>query len=196
MPLLLVSVFCLRLVTGPAMADRSDEAAQALAHLPRAETVVKPRAYVSLALVPRGSVFEMAVVAEILPGFHINANKVLQNYLIPTMLEAELPVGFRLVETIYPPGQLKKFDFSPEKMAVYDGTVTLRMRIEARRQAPLGPAKLPLALSYQACNDTTCLPPVKIAMPVQVEIAPTGAKARPTHPNIFRHREAHHDRGS
>jgi hypothetical protein len=193
MPRLLVWVFCLLPVAGPAIAVRSEQASQALAHLPHAEMVVKQRAYVSLNPVPRGSMFEVAVVAEILPGFHINANKVLQSYLIPTMLEAELPAGFRLIETIYPRGHLKKFDFSEEKIAVYDGTVTLRMKIEARQQAPLGAVRLPLALRYQACNDTTCLPPVKIPVPVEMEIAPTGAKARPTHPNIFRHAEARKD---
>ncbi|MCI0539993.1 MAG: hypothetical protein L0Z50_32710, partial [Verrucomicrobiales bacterium] len=49
--------------------------------LPRADTVVKPAVYLSLEPVPRGRTFELAVVAQIQEGFHVNANKVLEDYL-------------------------------------------------------------------------------------------------------------------
>jgi hypothetical protein len=40
-------------------------------------------------------------------------------------------------------------------------------------------------LRYQACNDTTCLPPVKLPIDVKFEIAPANAKAHLEHPEIF-----------
>jgi hypothetical protein len=153
--------------------------------IPRPETVVTPRSYVSHEPVPRGREFEIAVVADIRKGFHINANKVLQDYLIPTSLEAELPKGFRLVEADYPPGKLWKFDFSPEELLVYEGRVTLRLKLEAAADAPLGTVKLPLRLRYQACNDTMCLPPVRKTFDVEFDVAAAGAKTQPLHPQIF-----------
>jgi len=161
-------------------------AARAQSDLPRADTVVKPRAYVSLEPVPRGRTFEIAVVAEILAGFHINANKVLQDYLIPTSLDGELPKGFKVAEVRYPEGKLLKFDFSPEKLSVYEGTVTLRMKIEALADAPLGTVKLPLKLRYQACNDQACLPPVRKPVEVEFDVAAVGTKAVPVNQKIFR----------
>lgn len=153
--------------------------------LPRANTVVSPRAYVSLQPVPRGRTFELAVVARIRPGFHINAHEVLEDYLIPTALEAELPVGFRALDTVYPRGVLRKLKFSPTQLSVYEDRVTLRMKLQAQPDAPLGPNKLPLTLRYQACSEEACLPPVKLPVTADLEIAPAGAAARLANPEVF-----------
>lgn len=151
-----------------------------------AKSVAKPRGYVSLDPVPRGSIFELAVVAEIAPGYHINANKVLDPYLIPTKIEPQFPPAFRVLETVYPPGQLEQFSFADQKLAVYDGRVTLRMRVEAGAEASVGDQKLSLVLHYQACNSNSCLPPVKIPIEISLKVAPAGAKTHAVHPEIFR----------
>jgi DsbC/DsbD-like thiol-disulfide interchange protein len=146
---------------------------------------VKPRAYVSLEPVPRGRTFEVAVVAEIQQGFHINANKVLEDYLIPTSVQADWPKGLRLVETVYPPGEMQKFDFSEKLLNVYDGSVTLRMKVQVAADAPLGAMTVPITLRYQACNDRACLPPVRLSVPAQFQIAEAGAAAKAQNPEIF-----------
>src|SRR5580693_5371814 len=69
---------------------------------PAAASVLQPQAYVSLQPVPRGRAFEIAVVAKVSPGFHINAHMPSEDYLIPTKVTAELPPGVLLVETTYP----------------------------------------------------------------------------------------------
>jgi hypothetical protein len=154
--------------------------------LPRAETVVKPLAYISLEPVPRGRTFEVAVVAEIMQGFHINANKVLEDYLIPTTVETDPPKGLRLVEIVYPKGALQKFEFADQKMAVYDGSVTIRLKLAVQADAPLGELKLPLTLRYQACNDKACLPPVRKALSVNFQVAAAGTNARAVNAEIFK----------
>ena len=160
--------------------------AGAMGQMPRAETVVRPLTYVSLEPVPRGRNFEVAVVAEIQPGFHINANKVLEDYLIPTTVEPDLPNGIRLTEASYPKPLLKKFEFSEQKMAVYEGSVTIRLKLSAQPDAPLGETKIPVTLRYQACNDTACLPPVRKNLPVILQIAPAGTTAQAVNPEIFK----------
>lgn len=164
--------------------------AQSLSDLPRANTVVKPRVFVSLEPVPRGRTFEIAVVAEIQQGFHINANKVLEDYLIPTSVQADWPKGLRLVETVYPPGEMQKFDFSEKLLNVYDGTVTLRMKMQAAADAPLGAMTVPVNLRYQACNDRACLPPVRLKVPVEFQIAEAGANAKAVNGEIFQKSKA------
>ena len=153
--------------------------------LPRANTVVKPQAYVSLAPVPRARTFEVAVVGEILPGFHVNSNPASQDYLIPTQLTATLPAGFRILSTSYPPGLLRKFKFSPVQLSVYEGRFIVRLHLAAAADAPLGAQKIPLVLRYQACNDEACLPPVKLPVAAEFELAPAGSKALPANPSIF-----------
>ena len=68
--------------------------------------------FVSLEPVPRGKAFQVAVVAEIRNGYHINANKPADEFLIPTTLTAQLPSRLAQVETVYPPQQSLKFSFS------------------------------------------------------------------------------------
>jgi Disulphide bond corrector protein DsbC len=149
-------------------------------------TVVKPRAFVSLQPVPRGKEFEVAVVANIVAGYHVNSHKPTDPYLIPTTIAAELPKGFQLVDTIYPPGQEKRFPFSPDKpLSVYSGSFTLRLKLTAQNDATLGPATIPLTLRYQACNDAACLPPVKLPVVAKLDVAPANATAHPLHPEVF-----------
>jgi thiol:disulfide interchange protein DsbD len=156
------------------------------AGLPNPATVVKPQAYVSNEPVPKGKEFQIAVVVDIARGFHMNSHKPTDEYLIATSLTAQLPAGFQLADTLYPEGKLEKFSFSPNKpLDVYTGRVTLKMRLMAQGNAPLGQATIPLTLRYQACNDAACLPPVKVPVTVPVTIAPAGAKTQSVHPELF-----------
>lgn len=153
--------------------------------IPRANTVVKPKAFVSHVPVPRGGAVEVAVVAEILKGYHINSNKPKEDYLIPTTLSAELPASLKLLETNYPKGAMQRFEFSDTALEVYDGTITIRMKLQVAPGTPTGTVKLPLALRYQACNDRACLPPVKLPLAAELQIAEAGAKSVAQHPNVF-----------
>ena len=153
--------------------------------LPKADQVVTPRVYLSLEPVPRGRSFEIAVVAAIQPGFHINANPTSEDYLIPTTLTPAAVPGLKLSDARYPRGVLRKFKFTKRELSVYEGSVTLRLKVEAENDAALGALKLPLTLRYQACNEEACLPPVKLPLTAEFEIAPAGANARATHPEIF-----------
>ncbi len=141
--------------------------------------------YVSIAPVPRGRSFEVAVVAQIRTGFHMNSNKPSEDFLIPTTLTADLSSGLRLVSAAYPPGVMRKFKFSAKELSVYEGSVTLRMKFQAASNAPIGAMKIPLALRYQACNEEACLPPMKLPLNEEITIAPAGAKSQPQHPEVF-----------
>jgi DsbC/DsbD-like thiol-disulfide interchange protein len=184
---LAVCATCLALVTvwhapfGHAAALAQDVSAP----LP-ATAVVKPHVFVSVDRVPRGTEFRAAVVVEIARGYHMNSHKPTDSYLIPTTLTAEMPAGIELRDTIYPAGKMERFTFSPDKpLDVYTGSVTLRLRLAAQAGAALGTATIPVTLRYQACNDSACLPPVKVPVNVKFEIAAVGTKARAMHAEIF-----------
>ena len=149
-------------------------------------TVVKPHVYVSLQPVPRGREFQIAVVADIDSEYHMNSHKPTDAYLIPTTLTPALPKDFELVDTLYPDGRLEKFSFSPNKpLNVYSGSVTLKLVVRAKESAELGEAKIPMTLRYQACNETTCLPPAKLPLEAEFQVAPDGTAAREVHTEIF-----------
>lgn len=156
------------------------------AQMPNPASVVKATAYASLDPVPQGQTFEAAVVMQIIPGFHMNSHKPSEDYLIPTTITPAAPAGIRVVDTVYPAGQLKNFSFSPNKpLDVYTDSVTLQLKLSADAKAPIGPMSIPVTLRYQACNDKACLPPVKVPVTIDVKIAAAGAKAQHVHPEIF-----------
>ncbi len=151
-----------------------------------AAEVVKAQPYVSLDPVPRGKAFEAAVVVHIAEGYHMNSHKPSDTYLIPTTLTPKLPAGIRLVDTTYPPGSLKKFAFSPDKpLDVYSGSVTLRLKLMADNTAAVGSTTIPMTLRYQACNNSACLPPVKIPVTAELRVAAAGSAAKPVHSDVF-----------
>jgi thiol:disulfide interchange protein DsbD len=153
--------------------------------LPHAASIVQPMTYVSLQPVPRGRAFDIAVVAKISPGFHVNAHEPSEDYLIPTKVTADLPPGVRLVETTYPRGVMRGFQFSKTPLRVYENTFTVRMKLRAEDSAPLGARKINLTVNYQACNQDSCLPPTKVPATAEIEFAPVDTPAHPANANIF-----------
>src|SRR5882672_12203424 len=152
---------------------------------PPAASVLQPQAYVSIQPVPRGHAFEIAVVAKISPGFHINAHEPSEDYLIPTKIVADLPPGVALVETTYPRGVMRAFRFSKTPLRVYEGSFTVKMKLHTTSAAPLGPKKIGLTIGYQACNQDACLPPTKIPATAEIEIAEADTPTHPANPGIF-----------
>jgi uncharacterized protein YcnI len=176
----------LAMIAAAMLISSESSVARAQEALPSPAAVVKPQTYVSLEPVPRGKTFDVAVVVEIARGFHMNSHKPTDPYLIATTLTPELPAGFDLVDTIYPDGHQENFAFSPKKpLDVYTGKVTLRLKLSAHADAALGRVTIPITLRYQACNDTTCLQPVKIPVDAKFEVAAAGAKARAAHTDAF-----------
>src|SRR5579862_209961 len=152
---------------------------------PAAASVLQPQAYVSLQPVPRGRAFQVAIVAKISPNFHINAHVPSEDYLIPTKVTADLAPGIFLVETTYPRGVMRAFQFSKTPLRVYEGSFTVMMKLRTGGTAPIGPQKIALTLAYQACNQEACLPPTKIPVTADLEIAAVDTPTHPAHADIF-----------
>lgn len=79
-------------------------------------------------------------------GWHLNADPASEDFLIPPRPEGELQ-GVR-----YPPGKPFLFAFSERPLDVYAGEETLRGKLAAGANG--------VTLTYQACDQRGCLPPV------------------------------------
>ena len=158
----------------------------AVGQMPSPASIVRPSTFVSVDPAPQGGTFQAALVVDIAKGFHMNSHKPSEDYLIPTTISADVPPGLRLVETDYPSGQEKKFAFSPDKpLNVYTDKVTLRLHFAVQSNAPLGALSIPATLRYQACNDSTCLAPVKVPIVFRIDVAAAGTPGSRQHPDIF-----------
>ncbi|HEX2121449.1 MAG TPA: cytochrome c biogenesis protein CcdA [Thermoanaerobaculia bacterium] len=100
-----------------------------------------------------GDAVEGTIVAAVLEGWHINSNKPLEEFAIPTVLTLE---GASDAQLEYPAHAMKAFEFSGGKeLAVYDGTFSIPFKAKVTGNA------LRAKLRYQACSDTVCLPPAE-----------------------------------
>lgn len=148
--------------------------------------VLTPTAYVSFDPVARGMDLNVAVVLKIKPGFHINARKPTEDYLIPTDLRLDLPAGFKLMDVTYPEGMLQTFAFSKNKpLNVYTDTVTIRMPVLVLANAPVGAQHLPMKLRYQACSTEICLPPVTKDVDLTINVVAMRSGVKAANPEIF-----------
>jgi thiol:disulfide interchange protein DsbD len=101
------------------------------------------------------------VTATILPGWHINSAKPLDEFAIAT----ELTLDAENVAAQYPQHQLKAFAFSSGKqLAVYEGEIQIPFTAKLKS----GATAIAASLRYQACNDNVCLPPKTASASISV----------------------------
>lgn len=91
-------------------------------------------------------------------GYHINANPASQ-YQIATQLTVEPPDGITVGQTVYPPALTKKFSFSEQPLAVYEGEATITVPLNVSAGAAKGDHNISARLRFQACDDQVCYPP-------------------------------------
>jgi DsbC/DsbD-like thiol-disulfide interchange protein len=118
----------------------------------------------------RGRTLQAAVVLDIPSGFHINSNRPLAKFLIPTSLKIEASGGIQVGAVSYPRAVIRSFSFSPDKLSVYEGRAVLRFNVTVPANFQTGVTELRVRVKYQSCNDEACFPPATrtISMPIAV----------------------------
>src|SRR5258708_6830493 len=112
------------------------------------------------------------VTATIESGWHINSNKPLDDFVIPTVLSFD---GTDLVSAEYPAHTVRSFKFSgDQKLAVYEGTIRIGFTAKLKGDTPLQGK-----LHYQSCNDNVCLPPrdAEVTIDTKTVVAPVASAA-------------------
>jgi len=100
-------------------------------------------------------------------GWHVQAHQPRDEFLIPTVLTVAPPAGATIGEISYPTPTEHTLSFSEEPLLLYEGTVELTAPLTG---TPSGPVKA--KLRFQACNDSTCLPPKTL----ELEAAPAAER--------------------
>ncbi len=174
---LAIALFCVilpaaALILAPAVAAQEDE------------QVVEAKGLISRDGVRPGETFKAALVLKVQAGYHINDNAPLDEFMIPTALVFDENPELEIVEIFYPRGRRARFSYSEVELVVYDGEVVLGALVKAKDGLATGPRALKGALSYQACNNTSCLPPKELSFEIAVPVTASGGSAD-LHPEIF-----------
>ncbi|MGZ4810157.1 MAG: cytochrome c biogenesis protein CcdA [Thermoanaerobaculia bacterium] len=118
-----------------------------------------------------GDLVEGVITTTIPAPWHVNSNKPLDEFLIPTVLTLD-PATAELTSAQYPQHELKAFGFSGgSKLAVYEGTIQIPFTAKLKP----GANTIRASLRYQSCNDKVCLPPKTVS--AEFSTTPSGAPA-------------------
>jgi thiol:disulfide interchange protein DsbD len=147
--------------------------------------VVQASSYASMTSVPQGGTVQIAVEIEIDPPWHINANELTDEFLIPTEIQFEPPQGIEIKGIVYPRSIEKKLAFSEVPLRLYEGTVYIGAVIEVSRDFEPGKTEIDGVLTYQACDDEKCLLPETVKVRIPVSVSTLREPIEPAHSDIF-----------
>jgi DsbC/DsbD-like thiol-disulfide interchange protein len=128
------------------------------------------RAEASKVEIKAGGSTEASVKLTIANGYHINANPASFSYLKATELTAEPAEGITPDKPVYPASVTRKFAFSPDPLAVYEGEATIKLPLNAAGNAQKGAHTLKAKLRIQACDEQSCYQPRTIELPIPVTV--------------------------
>jgi hypothetical protein len=111
----------------------------------------------------------LTVDLQLKPGWHVNAERPLQDYLVPTSVRlAAGERGWRIDRTIFPAPHTVRLGFQPESLALYEGTVRIAADLQQTDGQGSALPWLPIEVRLQACSDAICLAPETLTLRVPV----------------------------
>jgi DsbC/DsbD-like thiol-disulfide interchange protein len=152
---------------------------------PAAQANIRVNGFFAADKAQRGRTVQAAVVLDIPDGFHINSNRPLAKFLIPTSVKIEAPGGIRVGPISYPRAQLRSFSFSQDKLSVYEGRAVLRFNVTVPADFQTGVTELRARVKYQSCNDEACFPPATRSVTMPIAIVGAGESVKRINANIF-----------
>ena len=126
------------------------------------------KGYISVDKVQPGSQFQIAVVVEIIEGWHVNAHPAGEGLIATEIISPDVP-HLTFGKIVYPTGEVLKLG-SIGEAPVYHDSITIGIQADLSQNAPIEPIVLDMQLRYQACNDDQCLLPETRAFTVPIEI--------------------------
>jgi hypothetical protein len=121
----------------------------------------------------QGSSFQAAVVMDIPGGLHVNANKPLAKYSVPTVVKVDAPRGFRVTPVTYPRAGVRTFRFGgsdESRIAVYEGRTIFRFNVSVPANHPLGVETVRVNVRFQSCTDEVCYPPAARDLALRIAV--------------------------
>jgi DsbC/DsbD-like thiol-disulfide interchange protein len=120
--------------------------------------------------VQAGQVAEINVHVSVEKGYHIQANRVSDEFIIPTTLEINTREIITAGEMAFPEGKKFRLEGTSDYMLVYDGTFKITIPFKTHKKIQKGRYNLGGNLHYQACDAKTCFFPKAVAFSVVIKV--------------------------
>ena len=119
------------------------------------------------------------------PGFHVNSNTPLDDFLIPTVLTIDPPEGFALEGVAFPDAILLEQVGAEEPLAVFEEEFLLGAVLHVDGSLSPGSYAIPGTLRYQACNDLMCFSPTNAEVQFDLNVVPPAQPLTIVKPDFF-----------
>ena len=119
-----------------------------------------------------GTIAHMALAVTLDPGFHVNSNAPLDEFLIPTVLTLDPPAGISLEALAFPEAILLEQLGAEQPLAVFEEAFLIGAALTLDDTLPPGSYAVPGTLRYQACNDRMCFTPTNVQIQFDLTVAP------------------------
>jgi thiol:disulfide interchange protein DsbD len=153
--------------------------------LPPPESIATVSGHLSYDTVHPGMDFDIAIVAKIMQGWHVNSSKPSDEALVGTSLVVRPPNSVSIIDVIYPEGAMKKFAFSEKRLSVYEGSITILAKASISANARPSEDTIRAQITYQACNDQLCLEPVTKTVVIPLKVTGLEVPVNQVSPEVF-----------
>jgi hypothetical protein len=110
------------------------------------------------------------IYVEVKKGYHIQANKVNDEFIVPTTLEINADGIITTGKHSFPPGKKFRLEGTSDYLLVYDGVFKIVTSFKTPETIQQGNYTLGAKLHYQACDAKTCFSPKTVTFSVSVKI--------------------------
>jgi thiol:disulfide interchange protein DsbD len=149
------------------------------------EGVVTVRSFVSRDGVHPGGTIAVALLLDILPGWHIHGAELADQFLIASTLMIEENDEVKVLETYYPEAKSQLYSYSEIELQVYEGEVVLGALLQINDAASVGDKTLKARFLYQACDEQSCLAPQTLDLEIPFKVVPASAEVKKINQEIF-----------
>lgn len=147
--------------------------------------ILKSEVYTSFNKIQQGGEVKLAVKINIDKEWHINSDKPKEDFLIPTELKITTSDNFEIGKIVYPKSKEIKFDFSDNPVSVFEGEVFIGTILKVPQNIQLGEKQIIVELSYQGCNNATCMAPSSIIDTINLSVVDKSEQIQEINSEIF-----------
>lgn len=149
------------------------------------DEIITVKTFISQEGIHPGKQFQAAFLINIIPGWHIYAPKLSDEFLIPSELIIEENNDIQVLKLYYPEPKSGSFDYSDVELQIYEGEVIFGALIKASDGIAQKDHILKAQLLYQACDDRSCLPPKTFDLEIPFKVVPSSQKVNEINKKIF-----------
>ncbi len=134
--------------------------------------------------VKTGQSFTAAVVVDIIPPWHINSNKPLDEFSIATVLNIDKSNDFTISEIFYPEPVMKKLMSSGSASSLFEGKIIIEV-IGNISDTAKDDIVFSGNLGYQGCNNSSCLAPNETKFSMKLKLLESNEIIKDENSEIF-----------